>query len=76
MENRLKEIRKAVGMSISELARKADTTRQTIHNIENGSIKNVSGLLMFRIADALERSERDIFFSKQVTHEEQKNLGA
>lgn len=76
MENKLKAIRTDVGMSISELARRAETSRQTIHGIENGSIKNVSGMLMFRIADALRRSEREIFFSKQVTHEEQKNIGA
>lgn len=71
MENKLKEIRTEIGMSISELARRAKTSRQTIHAIEKGERKTINGTLMFAIADALKKDEREIFFSSSVTHEEQ-----
>lgn len=61
MENKLKQIRQDVGMSISELARRANTSRNTIYNIENGTTKDVSVNLVFAIADALKRNEREIF---------------
>lgn len=70
MKNNLRKIRMDVGMSVSELARRASTSRQTIYGIENGTRKNVSGILMFNIADALKRSEREIFFVNDVIHEE------
>lgn len=73
MENRVKELRNRRGMSVSELARRAKTSRQTIYSIEKQEIKNVSGPLMFRIADALECAEREIFFNPAVTHEEQRS---
>lgn len=71
MKNKLKDIRLDVGMSVSELARRAKTSRQTIHAIENNSRKSIKGDLMFRIADALKRDEREIFFDCGVLHEEQ-----
>jgi DNA-binding XRE family transcriptional regulator len=61
MQNNLKEIRQDIGMSISELARRANTSRNTIYNIEKGITKDVSGKLVFAIADALNRNEREIF---------------
>lgn len=71
MKNKVMEIRTRRGMTISELARRAKTSRQTIYSLEKQTIKNVSGPLMFRIADALEYDERGIFFDEGVTHEEQ-----
>jgi len=73
MDNRLREIRLDIGMSVAELARRSKTSRQTIHAIENKSRKNIRGSLMFRIADALKREEREIFFESSVNHEEQKS---
>ena len=35
MENRIRELRKAAGMSQEELARRCGVTRQTINAIEN-----------------------------------------
>ncbi|OKP91382.1 helix-turn-helix transcriptional regulator [Paenibacillus sp. P32E] len=72
MKNRVKEFRTDTGMSISELARRANTSRQTIHAIEKGDRNNISGSLMFSIADALKKDERDIFFVSDVTQEVQK----
>lgn len=71
MMNRVKEIRTKRGMTVSELARRAKTSRQTIYAIEKNETKNISGALMFRIADALEYAEREIFLTKTVTHDEQ-----
>jgi putative transcriptional regulator len=71
MKNKLRETRLDVGMSVSELARRSKTSRQTIHAIENHSRKSINGELMFRIADALKRDEREIFFTSNVKHEEQ-----
>lgn len=73
MKNRVKEIRKDRGWTVAELARRASTSRQTIHNLENQSVKNPSGKIMFKIADAFKLSEREIFFEDAVTHEEQKS---
>ena len=36
MENRIRELRKAAGMSQEELARRCGVTRQTINAIEKG----------------------------------------
>lgn len=73
LNNRLQEIRKDIGINVSELARRAKTSRQTIYLIEKGEIKNISGQLMFAIADALKRDERDIFFTNSGTHVKQKS---
>lgn len=68
MKNKLKEIRTKNGIGVTELATKANTSRQTIHAIENGSRKNVSGSTMLSIADALNCTVEDIFFASDVTH--------
>lgn len=65
--NRLREVRKEVGMPISELARRANTSRQTITNIElKGQIPN--GLLMISICNVLRKEPKEIFFSKNAIH--------
>ncbi|WP_088834428.1 MULTISPECIES: helix-turn-helix transcriptional regulator [Paenibacillus] len=64
MKNRVREFRLEAGLSVVELAQKANTTRQTIHSIENQEeIKKVSGAIMFAIADALNRNVREVFLS-------------
>lgn len=68
--NRLRKIRKEVGMPISELARRAKTSRQTITNIElNGQVPN--GLLMISICKVLKTEPKDIFFEDFVHHDKQ-----
>lgn len=66
--NKLREIREEIGMSVSELARRAKTTRQTITNIELHG-QEPSGLLVMSISSALKRDPREIFFIKCVKHE-------
>lgn len=72
MKNRLREIRERRGMSVSKLAQRAKTSRQTIYAIEKCERKSIDGHLMFRLADALEVDEREIFFTDDVTHDDQK----
>lgn len=62
-------------MSVAELARRSETTRQTITNIElNGQAP--SGLLLITISEALEKDPRDIFFKTIVTHVHQNKNSA
>lgn len=62
VNNKLRETRKEFGMSISELARRAKASRQTITNIElNGQIPN--GLLMISICNVLRKEPKEIFFT-------------
>lgn len=64
-KNKLREIRMDIGMPISELARRTDTTRQTITNIElHGQEPSVT--LALKIAKALKRDPFDIFFTNDV----------
>ena len=61
MKNILKEIREEKGMTISELARKANVTRQTIYNIETNENASVSSPVMEAIASALNVKASRIF---------------
>lgn len=65
VNNNLRKVRQNTGMSISELARRTKTSRQTITNIElNGQEPSV--ILGLRIAEALNKDIRDIFFTDDV----------
>lgn len=70
-KNELRKIRKEVGMSLSELARRSKTSRQTITNIElKGQEPSVT--LALRIARVLKRDPYDIFFNDFVIQSLQK----
>jgi DNA-binding XRE family transcriptional regulator len=70
MTNKLREIRTEIGMSVSELARRAVTTRQTITNIELHG-QEPKGLLMISISEALKRTPREIFLDSNVNYTDQ-----
>jgi DNA-binding XRE family transcriptional regulator len=60
MTNKLREVRMEIGMPLSELARRAKTSRQTITNIElNGQVPN--GILMISICEVIKREPKEIF---------------
>lgn len=61
MANRLKEIRKARGMTQAELAEKTGISRNTIINIERENLKYTQTETMKLLADALEVKIADIF---------------
>ncbi len=61
VNNKVREARLEVGMSLSELARRSKTSRQTITNIElHGQEPGVK--LGLQIAMALNKSPNEIFF--------------
>lgn len=70
MTNKLREIRTEIGMSVSELARRTDTSRQTITNIELHG-QEPKGLLMISISEALKKSPREIFLTSSVNYNDQ-----
>lgn len=61
MKNVLQKVREEKGMTISELARTANVTRQTIYNIEANENAAVSSNVMEAIADALGVKASNIF---------------
>ena len=64
MENKIKELRKALGLSQDELARAVSVTRQTVISLENG--KYIASLpLAFRRARFFNVSIEDIFIFKE-----------
>lgn len=62
--NRLKEVRKAAGLTQAELAHQAHVARAIIVGIENGSIKVVRTNTLTKIADALDERLCSIFFTE------------
>lgn len=75
LNNKLRQVREEIGMSVSELARRANTTRQTITNIELHG-QEPSGLLMISISKALKCEPTEIFFVISVKHELQNESSA
>ena len=67
MNNKLREARKEHGMSLSELARRTNVSRQTLTLIELHG-QEPSGSTMLSIAEALNLDPRDIFFTDNVIH--------
>ena len=60
MKNKIREIRKKIGISQEELAKKCDVSRQTVNAIENN--KYVPTLaLAFRLAKQLDITVDELF---------------
>lgn len=64
-KNNLRKVRTNIGMSVSELARRTGTSRQTITNIELHG-QEPSASLALSIAKTLKTDPYDIFFTKSV----------
>jgi DNA-binding XRE family transcriptional regulator len=65
MYNKVKETRIVIGLSASELARRAKISRQTVVNIE-ANLVQPSGATMLVISEVLKKDPRDIFFTSSV----------
>lgn len=65
MENKIAEIRKALGMKQEVLASEIEISRTHLSEIENGKAEP-GGAIMLRIASRLEKPVEDIFFIKNV----------
>lgn len=63
MVNNLKDKRKELNLTQEELAEKADISRYLISKIENGEDVNLTKATMIKLAEALDTSVIDIFFS-------------
>ena len=64
MENRIKDLRKELGVTQEDLAFKVGVTRQTIISLENGKY-NASLQLAYKIAKYFNRSIEEIFIFKE-----------
>lgn len=60
MQNKIRDLRKALGLSQEELAQRCKVSRQTINAIENNKYDPTLGLAM-RLARLLKTPVEDIF---------------
>ena len=65
MENRLREIREAKGISQEALAEKSGVSRTTISVLECGEAKDTLTSTLTKLSEALEESIECIFFSSK-----------
>ncbi|HOA36018.1 MAG TPA: helix-turn-helix transcriptional regulator [Bacillota bacterium] len=61
MKNRIRELRKELGMRQEDLAREAGVTRQTINAIENDRY-NPTLILAMKLARILKTTVEDLFW--------------
>lgn len=66
MKNRVKEFRKAAGMTQEELAKASMISRVYLSQIETGKQKEIGSSILFQIAKALKKDVGDIFFTEVV----------
>ena len=66
MEYRIRELRKAKGLTQEELADRAGVSRITICCLENGTERNTSMGTLRKIANALETTPGQLFFDEAV----------
>lgn len=62
MKNRVKEFREKLGWTQEELAQKSRVSRTTISGFENGSIEITTNTTMEKIAEALGKKTKTVFF--------------
>lgn len=62
MKNRVKEYREKANMTQEELAEKSGVSRTTISGFENGSISITTNTTMDKIAEALGKKTKTVFF--------------
>lgn len=62
MKNRVKEFREKLGLTQEELAQKSGVSRTTISGFENGSIEITTNTTMEKIAEALNKKTKTVFF--------------
>lgn len=63
MKNKLKHYRELKGLSQEELAKASNVSRTTISGLENGTIKVTTNTTMDKIANALEVSAIELFYT-------------
>lgn len=63
MKNKIRHYRELKGLSQEELADKSTVSRTTISGLETGTIKVVTNTTMDKIANALEVSTIELFYT-------------
>ena len=66
MSYRVKELRQKKLMSQEELCEKAGISRATLSGIENGTERNTSTKTLAKLAQALETTVVELFFTESV----------
>lgn len=66
MENNVKRVREARGMSQTELGRRSGLSRATIWAVESNKNDNLTTKTMVAIAQALDSTVENIFFKPAV----------
>ena len=64
MENRLKQFREEKGWSQTKLSEQSGVSRVTINSLENGKVQVAKTDTLTKIADALDRTVSEVFFSQ------------
>lgn len=64
MENRLKRFREEKGWSQTKLSEESGVSRVTINSLENGKVQVAKTDTLTKIADALDRTVSEVFFSQ------------
>lgn len=62
-QNRMKQIRKENGVTLTELSIKTGISIGYLSHLENGTRKNPSIEIMDKVASALNKSVSDVFFT-------------
>lgn len=62
-QNRMKQIRKEKGITLTELSIKTGISIGYLSHLENGTRKNPSIEIMDKLAMALDKSVSDVFFT-------------
>ena len=66
MGYKIREVREAKKMTQEELAQKSGVSRGTISALENGTERSVLSGTLLKIAEALDTTVAEIFFSEGV----------
>lgn len=66
MRNRVREARVALGMTVAELAEKADVSRRVVGLIDREDDHTPSGTVQLKVARALGATVQDLFWSEPV----------
>ena len=64
-QNRMKQIRKKKGITLTDLSKKTGISRGYLSHLENGSRKNPSIEIMDNISKNLGKSVSNVFFTKE-----------
>lgn len=65
-QNRMKEIRKEKGITLTEIANKTGISIGYLSHLEKGTRKNPSIEMMDKISKYLEKSVTDVFFTDEA----------